>query len=228
MLERLLESRGRRVRSPLGVATSVSAHLAIVVIAVHATAQLRPRTLPTHKVVIVPFVPSPPRSEQTVTSPAGTESRSLRVPVVAPISVDPKLPPIDFTPALPTLAMDFPAGVGGNAKSGGANPVAVSGTTFTADQVERQVGLLPGAPVPEYPEALRAAGVEGKVIAQFTVDERGLVDMDSVRFVLSDNSLFEWSVRTVLRRTRFAPAQVAGRNVRQLVQMPFVFAIRAR
>jgi protein TonB len=37
--------------------------------------------------------------------------------------------------------------------------------------------------------------------------------------------LFEDAVRVALRRMRFIPAEVGGRRVRQLVQMPFVFTL---
>jgi periplasmic protein TonB len=33
-------------------------------------------------------------------------------------------------------------------------------------------------------------------------------------------------VRTALRRMRFVPAQIGGKKVRQLVQMPFVFTLQ--
>jgi protein TonB len=72
---------------------------------------------------------------------------------------------------------------------------------------------------------LRAAGVEGRVVARFVVNEGGSVEDGSVRFVQSDNHLFDEAVRTALRRMRFTPAEIGGRKVRQLVEMPFVFAL---
>jgi protein TonB len=69
------------------------------------------------------------------------------------------------------------------------------------------------------------AGVEGQVIAVFVVDEDGRAEEGSVRFVRSDNRLFEDAVKLALRRMRFIPAQVGGKKVRQLVQMPFVFTL---
>jgi protein TonB len=228
MLDRLLESKGRRSRSPTGVATSVTAHIAIIVIAVHATAQSRPRPMPVQRLVIVPYVPkaqpSEPRQRQA------THSSTIPLPAnrYVPIVIDSKLPPLDFVPASLTSPTDFTnvrTIVGGSDQS--AAPRSLTGT-YNADQVERQVTLLSGAAMPRYPEALRIAGVEGRVIAQFTVDERGLVESDSVRFVQSDNALFEASVRDVLKRMRFTPAEIGGRKVRQLVQMPFVFTITGR
>ena len=66
------------------------------------------------------------------------------------------------------------------------------------------------------------------MIAEFVVNELGRAEVDSVRFVRSDNVLFEGSVRNVLNRMRFTPAQIGGRNVRQLVRMPFVFTLGGR
>jgi protein TonB len=72
---------------------------------------------------------------------------------------------------------------------------------------------------------LRSSGVEGKVIAQFVVDEQGRAEEGSLRFVSSDNRLFEDAVRVALVRMRFIAAEIGGVKVRQLVQMPFVFTL---
>jgi protein TonB len=67
--------------------------------------------------------------------------------------------------------------------------------------------------------------VEGAVIAIFVVDEQGRAEAESVHFLHSDNDLFEREVRATLRGMRFIPAEVGGKKVRQLVQMPFVFRL---
>jgi len=228
MLDRLLESKSRRSRSPIGVIASVIAHLAIIVIAVHATAQSRPRPMPVQRLVIVPFVPKPTPTEPSKSLPTHTRNAPVPTDQYVRIVIDPKLPPIDIIPPSPTSPTDFTnvrIVAGGSNQSGSGKNLTDS---FSADQVERQVSLMSGAPVPTYPEALRAAGIEGKVIAEFVVDERGMVESDSVRFVQSDNELFEASVRNVLRKMRFVPAEIGGKKVRQLVQMPFGFTISAR
>lgn len=228
MLDRLLESKGRRSRSSIGVVTSVTAHVAIIVIAIHATAQSRPRPTPVQTLVILPFIPQAPPSETGRRHLSQAQTAPLPANRLPTIVFDPKLPPLDFIPPPATSPTDFTnLGTIARGSDEGGTEKNLSGT-FNADQVERQVSLLSGSPVPSYPEALRAAGVEGKVIAQFIVDERGLVESDSVRFVQSDNALFEASVRNALRRIRFAPAEIGGKKVRQLVQMPFVFTISNR
>jgi protein TonB len=124
--------------------------------------------------------------------------------------------PGDFSPGPITVA--GPTGTG----ESGARP---TDTQYRADQVEKQVAVVPGTSAPRYPESLRSSGVEGRVIAEFVVDEQGRAQEGSVRFVRSDNQLFEDAVRVALRRMRFVPAEVGGRKVKQLVQMPFVFTL---
>jgi protein TonB len=229
MLDRLLESRAMRSRSPLGTMSSVTAHFVVIALAVHATAQSRSRPMDASRVVVIPFVPERPVTAPTARSSTASPPLLHRLPLPPLPIFAPQLPPIDMPMSLPTTRTDFPS-------SGGVNPVptdrgdvnADSATTFRSDQVERQVSVLHGAPLPRYPEALRAAGVEGQVIAEFVVNELGRVEADSVRFVRSDNVLFEESVRNVLQRMRFTPAQIGGRNVRQLVLMPFVFTLGGR
>jgi len=84
---------------------------------------------------------------------------------------------------------------------------------------------VPGSAPPRYPEILRSSGVEGQVIAEFVVDESGRAEQESIRFMRSDNPLFENAVKQALHRMRFVPAEIGGRKVRQLVLMPFVFTL---
>lgn len=227
MLDRLLESKARHNRSPVGAATSIATHLAVIVIAVHATAQSRPRAMNEPKLIVLSFVPKPPTIPQQPRTPAARVGSSARTPFrFTPVAIDPQLPSIDVAPPSPTDPTDFRRGGFSTSTESDPSPANHS-ATFRADQVERQVTLLGGAPLPDYPEALRSAGIAGQVVAEFTVNERGLVE-DSVRFVRSDNVLFERSVRSVLGRMRFAPAEIGGRKVRQLVQMPFVFTLSGR
>lgn len=229
MLARLLESQAMRSRSPIGTMTSVAAHFVLIILAVHATAQTRTRTRDEAKLIVVRFAPQ--RRPTTPTEPTATTSPPMphRLPLPSFPIFDPKLAPIDIPMPSPVEPADFLRGEASLPPvTERGKPVADSGTTFRSDQVERQVAVSPGAPLPRYPEALRSAGVEGRVIAEFVVNELGRVEADSVRFVTSDNVLFEESVRNTLQRMRFTPAQIGGRNVRQLVRMPFVFTLGGR
>jgi protein TonB len=141
-------------------------------------------------------------------------------------NLDIKVPAVDITGVLSKNADFGPRVIGPTRSSGGGETDAVSGDApFRADQVEKQVAVVPGSRPPRYPELLRSAGIEGQVTAVFVVDELGRAEEGSIRFVRSDNRLFEDAVKEALRRMRFIPAEAGGRKVRQLVQMPFVFTL---
>ena len=76
---------------------------------------------------------------------------------------------------------------------------------------------------PTYPEALRQAEIEGRVVAQFIVDTLGNVEMNTFRVVESSHRLFTDAVRRALPRMHFLPAKLHGHRVRQLVREPFEF-----
>lgn len=226
MLDTLLESKSKASRSTGGAIASVVAHTVLIAAALYATAQARPE--PAKPKAIRPMYI--PLSEPTrpVTSRATTaQARPVRhrlLFVEPTLSID--VPPIDVTGTVSTLDDFSPTRIGTASSIAGNDGVTgVGGAPLSADQVEKQVTVLPGAPPPRYPEVLRSSGVEGRVTASFVVDELGRAEEESIRFILSDNRLFEDAVRTALRRMRFTPAEVGGRKVRQLVQMPFVFAL---
>ena len=226
MLETLLESKSRRERSAGGAILSVTAHTALIAAALYATAQARvqPAQFP-ETVRPVYFAPDPLPVQSA--SPATSGQRHVdghRLIFVAP-DVDIKVPSIDISEVV-SKPSDFSHGAIASASNGeqesGGGP---GGAPFRADQVEKQVGVMPGNTPPRYPEVLRSSGVEGQVIAEFVVDEQGRAEEGSLRFTRSDNRLFEDAVRVALRRMRFSPAEVGGVKVRQLVQMPFVFTL---
>jgi protein TonB len=95
----------------------------------------------------------------------------------------------------------------------------------SANVVDVQVAPYPGAPTPRYPEALREAGIEGEVTLEFVVDTTGRVERGSVRVLSSAADAFVVSVRDALAGTRYHPALVGGRRVRQLVRQGFVFSL---
>jgi protein TonB len=78
---------------------------------------------------------------------------------------------------------------------------------------------------PRYPESLRSAGIDGRVLVQFVVDTMGRVDMNSVKILSATHDLFSRSVRDALGNFRFRPAESGGHRVAALAQMPFEFQI---
>ncbi|WP_412063645.1 energy transducer TonB [Rubrivirga sp. IMCC45206] len=76
----------------------------------------------------------------------------------------------------------------------------------------------------EYPEFARRAGIEGQVVVQFVVDERGnVVDPVAVR---SPNELLSEAAIEAVRESRFTPGQQRGRPVKVRFSVPVTFRLR--
>jgi periplasmic protein TonB len=227
MLETLLESKPKGSRSTAGTIASITTHTALIAAAVFATAQARvqPRVA-SETVRAVYFPPNIPRVHAPRSTPAApTRPVDGHRMIFIGTHIDIAIPPIDITTVV-SKPGDFGSASTGALRPDGVEPqTAPYGSTFRADQVDRQVGLIPGARPPAFPESLRGAGIEGKVVVEFVVDERGLPVQGSIRVVQSDNDLFADAVRAALGRLRFTPAEVGGKKVSQLVQMPFVFTL---
>ena len=226
MFATLLESRSRSERLTGGAVVSVTAHAAVIAMAVLATSQATVRVSNSPDAVHPIHFPPAPAGSSARTSSERKKAVDGRLPIPIDIKrVGVELPPIDMS-STPMTSVDFPLPTNGGATGKNRNNWASnSEAAFDADQVEKQVAFIPGSASPRYPDALRSSGVEGQVTALFVVDAAGRAEMDSVRFLRADNRLFEDAVRAALPRMRFVPAEIGGRKVRQLVQMPFVFTI---
>jgi protein TonB len=176
-----------------------------------------------------PQAPRLPR-EVAVAPPKGFQ-------VVPPvINIPTRLPTIDLSKAV-TNESDFSGkGVaGGTAKGveGGTGKAGDKGTEagvkhdapYTESQVEKPVVRIGGTD-PEYPSRLRDSGVSGEVVAQFVVGENGRYEGGTLKIIKSSDPAFADAVKRALPGMRFSAAQIGGRKVKQLVQMPFIFNIR--
>lgn len=226
MLETLLESKSRTSRSAGGAVVSVTAHTLLIAGALYATAQARLEPARSPQAVRPIFVPLPKPAvpNAPANAPHSVQSNRHRLVFVEP-NLDIRIPSVDMSDVISRPSDFGPRTIAPTSPSGGESGAVSTGGTFRADQVERQVALMPGSLPPRYPEALRSSGVEGQVVAVFVVNELGRAEADSIRFARSDNRLFKEAVKESLRRMRFVPAEIGGRKVRQLVQMPFVFTL---
>ena len=89
----------------------------------------------------------------------------------------------------------------------------------------RQATPKPDSPRARYPDELRSANIEGEVLAQFVVDEDGHAIPETLKILKTSHDLFTESVRKALPLMQFDAAQSNGRNVKQLLQMPFAFSL---
>ena len=230
MRGQLLESKVRHGGVTGGTLASIALHAGMVSIAVLVTAQTRgARIRPAPEVmhwVQPPLPQSPAVVEKVPVRRPATTSRpaALRAPAAIDVII-PAVNPLAVTPISAEPAQPATTATGGEA-NGTPSTAAVPepGGVFDASQVERQVTLRSRA-APRYPAALQYAGTEGRVIAQFVVDEQGRADLSTFMIIDSAHDLFSRAVRDVMPQLRFTPAEIGGRRVAQLVQMPFDFRI---
>jgi protein TonB len=146
-------------------------------------------------------------------------------PVVSNVAVEPVAV---AAPAPPAAASDASAKADAEKEASsrkGTGTSQANGSAFLGEQVEREVQRLPGAPVPRYPEHLRASNVSGEVLMRFVVGADGRVESGSFEVISSPERAFSDAVRAAIMSTRFRPAEVGGRPVRQLVEQSFIFKL---
>jgi len=233
MFTTLLESKPKRDKHPGSVVASIILHAALIGLAVAVTLNAGLRNQKEHREEDVKFVqtkapppkPEPPKPPPPQTTVAPPPPKGFQV-LTPPINIPTKIPDVDLSKAVTNEADFSGKGVeGGTSKGvvGGKGPVNPDQTYFEF-QVEKPALAREDNPKPQYPSMLESAGVEGEVLVQFVIDTTGRADMSTFKVLKSSNDLFTNSVRNVLPRMKFYPAETGGRKVKELVQFPFSFA----
>jgi protein TonB len=235
MFNTLIESKPQRQKGVGGTAFSVVLHAVLIAAIVAVTANAGQQMREERREEDVNFVevkkePPPPEPEKAPPPPevvaAPPPPKGFQV-LTAPIEIPDKIPEVDLSKSV-TDAADFSGkGVaGGTSKGveGGTGPVNVDQPFFDF-QVEKPAMAHEGNPSPNYPSMLQSAGVEGEVLVQFVIDTSGRADSRTLKILKSSNEQFTQSVRNVLPRLRFYPAETGGRKVKMYVQLPFTFKI---
>ena len=273
---RLLESKktdGKGRRSASGTIFSVILHVAVIFLAVFATANAgvrkpertkaenlrfmemkKPEPPPppkkeepppppkVKKETPKPKTPEPPKPKLVVEQPkveAPAPPKGFQV-IPPPVAVPTKIPSIDLSRAVTNEADFSGKGVAGgtaNGVKGGTGDANSKGKEagevkkpeveehhgpYMEFQVEKAVERIGGA-APEYPASLKDRGVEGSVVVQFVVNENGRADPGTLKVLNSSDPAFTAAVKEALPRMKFSAAQIGGKKVAQLVQMPFQF-----
>jgi protein TonB len=236
MFNNLIESKAAKQKRAGGMLFSAVLHAVLISGAVYGTLQAKD-VLEKPKAEKVEFVEMkkkdepPPPKEQPPPPPdvvvKAPPPKGFQV-LTAPIKIPDVLPDIDLSKKV-TNEDDFSGkGVAGGIAKGvvGGTPQPVNtDQPYFEFQVEKQVAPLPNNPGPRYPDMLRSANVEGEVLAQFVVDTTGRAEMGTFKVLKSSHDLFTNAVKSALANMRFYPAEVGGRKVKQLVQMPFQFSL---
>lgn len=186
-----------------------------------------------------PKTPEPPKPKLVeapkVQAPAPPQGFKVLAP---PVAVPTKIPTVDLSKAL-TNENDFSGkGVAGGSASGVKGGTGKEGDTgkeagtveekrgpYMEFQVEKPVERI-GGETPEYPASLRDQGITGSVLAQFVVNESGRYEPGTLKILSSSNPMFAAAVKEALPRIKFSAAQIGGKKVQQLVQMPFQFNLQ--
>jgi protein TonB len=234
MFDNLIESKAKAQRRAGGTLLSVAVHAilisAAVVATLHASQGLdKPKAEKVEFVTVKKDEPPPPKEVPKPPPPdvvmKAPPPKGFQV-LTAPIKIPDVLPDIDLSKKV-TNEEDFTGkGVAGGTSKGivGGTPTPVNDNqTYFEFQVEKQVSPYPGNSAPRYPDMLRSANVEGEVLAQFVVDTTGRADMSTFKILKSTHDLFTNAVKSALPNMKFYPAEVGGKHVKQLVQMPFQF-----
>ena len=100
-----------------------------------------------------------------------------------------------------------------------------SGPVLTLDQVDRKPKAA-SYKQPQYPDAMRQAGIEGNVIVSFVINEIG--EVEDARVVSASRSEFAPSVLEAVAKWRFDPAEKNGSKVRTRVEQLLTFKIAGK
>ena len=108
---------------------------------------------------------------------------------------------------------------------GGGNIQRVSRNQVFIDSHIDQHPQLLSWPPPLYPDAMRQAHIEGRVLIRAIIDTTGRIEPASVKIVETPNPAFDNAARFVVLHALYRPARVHGRAVRVLVNIPVDFKI---
>jgi len=199
---------------------SATIHAGVIAAAVYGTLHAaRGDTtvrLDTTVVVLAPQQHSKPPEEQPL---------QLEVPlrgfqtIVVPPEIPSNIPPVDLHERFD------PKDYSGSGVEGGrANGVVPDGNeVYLESVVEQRPELLSGPP--PYPDLLRAAGIQGRVVLVAVVDTTGRVEPSSIKIVQTPSPGFNRSTSQWALAALFRPARIQGRAVRALVRLPLDYSV---
>lgn len=122
----------------------------------------------------------------------------------------------------PRTEDDSTAAVDLNAATG-LEPAASQ--VYMESVVEEKPEILSGPQLP-YPELLRQAGVQGRVVVQLILDTLGRAEPSSVKVIQTPDAGFDQVATNYVLHALFRPARVHGRAVRVLLNIPIDFKVK--
>lgn len=226
MFDVLIESkRTKNRKKTFGVGfVSLTVHTALIAGAVYATLQAGETDNSVRVDTAMVFI-----AQEQQQKPPEQQPVQLDIPlkgfqtVIAPDVIPTNIPPVNLSEKFDPK--DYSGtGVEGGLASG---MVPTGNELFMEAIVEEKPSVLSG-PQLVYPEMLRQAGIQGRVMVQAIIDTTGRAELNSVKILQSPNPGFDQSAKNYVLKALFRPARVHGRAVRVLINIPIDFKITAR
>src|SRR5437016_3454981 len=140
--------------------------------------------------------------------------------VAVPTQIPTDIPPVDL------LQRFDPKDYSRSGIEGGrGNGIVVSGSEVYAEALVEERPELLSAPPPIYPQLLKQAGIQGRVILHAIVDTTGRVEPASVRIIKSPSPAFDQPTKDWVLKALFRPARLHGRCVRVFINLPVDYSL---
>ena len=231
MFDQLIESKKSAAYGGAfgGGTISIVLHGVVITLAVYATMHAKEVAKKVQHVYDITLQtqekkeePPPPKQELATVAAPPKGFQTLSIPTNIPINIPPPSANTSFN------AADF-SGVGvegGIAKgvAGGTGPVVRTDQPYLESVVEERPERVSG-PLPRYPDILRQAGIDGRVVVEAIIDTTGHAERGSIKVLSSTNQLFEAPAKECIAQTVFRAGRIAGRAVRVRVQIPLNFQV---
>jgi protein TonB len=209
-----------------GRIASLVIHSFVIGAALAFTRQVADEVTTRPPVDVVWQLPAPPDADPGTPLPAPGG-------IVSPVPVPAPLPPVDIPIdiPLPGTAVVFTPG-SDPAPPGGLpgldpRPGAIPGTAPRDVRSVDEPPALVSHPEIRYPDVLRQAGIEGRVMVEAVLDTLGRAEAGSTRIAGgTGTALFEQEALRVVLASRYRAARVDGHPVRVRIQVPVNFTLR--
>lgn len=203
---------------------SATIHAALVTLAVLGTGAARPAASPSVlETTITWTAPLPaglalPAPEPGHPGPSITVSAVLAIPDVVPPVSTPWPGP---APVAPGIEPGLVIAALGRDSGGVARPSGVMD-----ERLADEAPALLSHPAVVYPELLRQAGIEARLVVAAVLDTLGRVEPGTARVVGPAHELFVREALAVVHGSRYRAARVGERAVRVRILVPVAFALR--
>lgn len=227
MFDQLVESKKTAAYGGAfgGGAFSIVLHAILITAAVYATMHAKEVAKKVQHVYDITLQtqekkePPPPKQELATVAAPPKGFQTLAIPTNIPINIPPPSANSSFN------AADFSGvGVEGGIARGVTNAVVRTDQPYLESVVEERPERISG-PLPKYPDILRQAGIDGRVVVEAIIDTLGHAERGSIRVLSSTNALFDQPSKVCVAATVFRPGRIAGRAVRVRVQIPINYSV---